>query len=75
MVSKEDEPEKGSVQFLAIHVSKGKEFDHVILIGMANDELPSFQSLKKGTDSTEWGRTQKLFCSDYKGEKVLYVTY
>lgn len=52
MASKEEEPKKGSVQFLTIHASKGKEFDHVILIGMANDELPSFQSLKKEIDST-----------------------
>lgn len=44
MDSKEEEPKKGSVQFLMIYTSKGKEFDHVILIGMANDELPSFRS-------------------------------
>ena len=47
MISKESEPAKDAVQFLTIHASKGKEFDHVILIGMVNDELPSFQSMKK----------------------------
>ena len=53
MISKESEPAKDAVQFLTIHASKGKEFDHVILIGMVNDELPSFQSMKKGIDTKD----------------------
>jgi len=46
MASKEGEPRKENVQFLTIHAAKGKEFDNVIIMGMVNDELPSFQSLK-----------------------------
>lgn len=76
MISKEDEPKKGSVQFLTIHASKGKEFDHVILIGMANDELPSFQSLKKGIDSTEMEEERRnCFVAITRAKKVLYLTY
>ena len=76
MVSKEDEPKKGSVQFLTIHASKGKEFDHVILIGMANDELPSFQSLKKGIDSTEMEEERRnCFVAITRAKKNLYLTY
>lgn len=76
MISKEEEPKKGSVQFLTIHASKGKEFDHVILIGMANDELPSFQSLKKGIDSTEMEEERRnCFVAITRAKKVLYLTY
>lgn len=76
MVSKEDEPKKGSVQFLTIHASKGKEFDHVILIGMANDELPSFHSLKKGIDSTEMEEERRnCFVAITRAKKALYLTY
>ena len=76
MVSKEDEPKKGSVQFLTIHASKGKEFDHVILIGMANDELPSFQSLKKGIDSAEMEEERRnCFVAITRAKKNLYLTY
>lgn len=76
MVSKEEEPKAGSVQFLTIHASKGKEFDHVILIGMANDELPSFQSLKKGIDSTEMEEERRnCFVAITRAKKVLYLTY
>jgi DNA helicase-2/ATP-dependent DNA helicase PcrA len=38
---------------MTIHGSKGKEFDHVYLIGLAEDVLPSFQSLKAGSESAE----------------------
>jgi DNA helicase-2/ATP-dependent DNA helicase PcrA len=38
---------------MTIHGAKGKEFDHVYLIGMVEDELPSFQSRKKGDQSPE----------------------
>lgn len=76
MVSKEEEPRKDAVQFLTIHASKGKEFDHVILIGMANDELPSFQSLKRGLQSTEMEEERRnCFVAITRAKKVLYLTY
>lgn len=76
LVSKEEEPCEDAVQFLTIHASKGKEFDHVILIGMANDELPSFQSLKKGLQSTEMEEERRnCFVAITRAKKVLYLTY
>ncbi len=38
---------------MTIHGAKGKEFDNVYLVGMVEDELPSFQSKKKGDTSPE----------------------
>nr|QNO41449.1 ATP-dependent DNA helicase Rep [Methanosarcinales archaeon ANME-2c ERB4]QNO41949.1 ATP-dependent DNA helicase Rep [Methanosarcinales archaeon ANME-2c ERB4]QNO48279.1 ATP-dependent DNA helicase Rep [Methanosarcinales archaeon ANME-2c ERB4] len=43
----------GAVRCLTIHGAKGMEFEHVYLIGLAEEQLPSFQSIKKGADSRE----------------------
>ena len=76
MTSKDVEPETGAVQFLTIHASKGKEFDHVILIGMVDDELPSFQSIKKGDDSPEMEEERRnCFVAITRAKKRLYLTY
>jgi len=37
----------------SIHSAKGREFDFVFLIGLAEDMLPSFQSIQKGDKSPE----------------------
>ena len=38
---------------MTVHGSKGLEFKHVYLIGMAQQMFPSFQALRKGRDSKE----------------------
>jgi DNA helicase-2/ATP-dependent DNA helicase PcrA len=53
MRSKEPILRPSTVTLMTIHGAKGKEFDHVYLIGMVEDELPSFQSRKKGDQSPE----------------------
>ena len=76
MVSKEAEPKEDNVQFLTIHASKGKEFDNVIIIGMVNDELPSYQSLKKGLDSIELEEERRnCFVAITRTKKRLFMTY
>lgn len=51
--SKEPGPKKDSVTLMTIHAAKGREFDFVYLIGMAEDIIPSFQSRKRGDKSPE----------------------
>lgn len=51
--SKEPPLEVGVIPLLTIHGSKGNEFDHVYLLGMAEDVLPSFQSKKHGDHSPQ----------------------
>lgn len=76
MVSKESKPEENAVQYLTIHGAKGKEFDHVILMGLVNDELPSFQSVKKGFDSVEMEEERRnCFVAITRAKKRLYLTY
>ena len=52
--SKEPPADPDSVRLMTIHASKGNEFDHVYIIGMIEDLLPSFQSLKKGDQSPQF---------------------
>ena len=49
--SKEPVPSPGTVTLATIHGAKGLEFETVYVIGMAEEILPSWQSLKKGNGS------------------------
>jgi DNA helicase-2/ATP-dependent DNA helicase PcrA len=42
-----------AVRCYTIHTAKGMEFENVFVVGMAEDILPSYQSLKKGPQSRE----------------------
>lgn len=53
MHSKESSPGPDTIVLMTIHGAKGREFDHVYLIGLVEDEIPSFQSKKKGDQSPE----------------------
>ena len=49
--SKEPVPAPGTVSLTTIHGAKGQEFETVYLIGLAEEILPSWHSLKRGADS------------------------
>lgn len=51
--SKEPPRDPMAVTLLTVHASKGLEFDAVFVVGLAEDILPSWQSVKKGEDSAE----------------------
>lgn len=51
--SKEPSPQPNTVTLMTVHGAKGREFDFVYLIGLAEDILPSFQSRQKGDGSAE----------------------
>lgn len=51
--SKEPSPKPGTVTLMTIHGAKGREFDCVYVIGLAEDVMPSYQSRQKGDDSPE----------------------
>lgn len=53
LANKTPEAPSDAVRCLTIHSSKGLEFSHVYVVGMAEDQLPSFQSKKAGDDSRE----------------------
>ncbi len=45
-------PPTPHVQLLTIHASKGKEFDHVFLVGLAETSFPSYQAVQAGDESS-----------------------
>ena len=49
--SKEPVPTPGTVSLTTIHGAKGQQFDIVYLIGLAEEVMPSWQSLQKGDGS------------------------
>ncbi len=51
--SKEPPMEPNTVALMTIHASKGLEFEIVYLIGLAEGEIPSWQSCNKGDNSRE----------------------
>jgi len=51
--SKEPPLEEDVIPLLTIHSSKGNEFNHVYVAGLAEDILPSFQSKKQGDRSPQ----------------------
>ncbi len=53
LANKTPEAPSNSVRCLTVHSSKGLEFLHVYLVGMSEDQLPSFQSKKSGDASRE----------------------
>jgi len=53
MRSKAPPPKPDAVRLLTIHGAKGREFDWVFLIGLAEEIMPSYQSLQKGDESAE----------------------
>lgn len=65
-----------AVRCLTIHASKGMEFRHVFLIGLVEDELPSWAALKKGADSDEMREERRnCFVAITRAEESLTLTF
>jgi len=76
MHSKESSPRPNTVVLMTIHGAKGKEFDHVYLVGLVDDELPSFQSKKKGDNSPEMEEERRnCFVAITRSMKTLTLSY
>ncbi|HWP91524.1 MAG TPA: ATP-dependent helicase [Thermodesulfobacteriota bacterium] len=76
MHSKEPSPKPNTVVLMTIHGAKGKEFDHVYLIGLVEDEMPSFQSKRKGDNSPEMEEERRnCFVAITRTIKTLTLSY
>lgn len=65
-----------AVTLMTIHSAKGKEFDHVFLIGLAEDTLPSFHSVKAGEDSAEMEEERRnCFVAITRAREWLCLSY
>lgn len=76
MHSKDLPPRPDTVVLMTIHGAKGKEFDHVYLVGLVDDELPSFQSKRKGDKSPEMEEERRnCFVAITRTIKTLTLSY
>lgn len=74
--AKEKPPPPNAVRCLTIHASKGMEFRHVFLIGLVEDELPSWAAGKKGADAREMREERRnCFVAITRAEETLALTY
>ncbi len=74
--SKEPPPPKNAVRCLTIHSSKGLEFKRVYLIGLVEEQLPSWAAVKKGDDSLEIREERRnCFVAITRAEESLTITY
>lgn len=76
LANKTPEAPSTSVRCLTIHASKGMEFENVFLVGMGEDQLPSFQSKKAGDDSREMQEERRnCFVAITRTVETLTLTY
>lgn len=74
--SKEPSPRPGSVALMTVHGAKGREFDIVHLVGLAEDILPSFQSRQKGDNSAEMEEERRnCFVAITRARECLVLSY
>ncbi len=76
LANKSPEAPSSAVRCLTVHASKGMEFRHVYLVGMAEDQLPSFQAKKAGDDSREMQEERRnCFVAITRTMETLTLTY
>ncbi len=74
--SKEAPVPKDAVRCLTIHSSKGLEFKRVYLIGLVEDQLPSWAATRKGDDSFEMREERRnCFVEFTRAVEALTITY
>ena len=76
MRSKSPKPPVGAVPCFTIHASKGMEFSHVYLVGLVEDQMPSWAAIKKGDDSREMQEERRnCFVAITRTEETLTLSY
>jgi DNA helicase-2/ATP-dependent DNA helicase PcrA len=74
--AKTPSPQKGAIPCYTIHGAKGAEFHHVYLVGLVEDQLPSYWAVKKGPDSHEIQEERRnCFVAITRAENSLTLTY
>lgn len=74
--SKAAKPAQDAVSCFTIHASKGMEFDHVYLVGLVEDQLPSWHAIKKGDDSPAMQEERRnCFVAITRVQESLTLTY
>jgi DNA helicase-2/ATP-dependent DNA helicase PcrA len=65
-----------AIPCFTIHASKGMEFDHVYLMGLVEDQLPSWAAVKKGDKSIEMQEERRnCFVAITRAQESLTLTF
>ncbi len=65
-----------AIPCFTIHASKGMEFGHVYLMGLVEDQLPSWAAVKKGDNSLEMQEERRnCFVAITRAQESLTLTY
>lgn len=73
---KEPPPDPAAVRLMTIHAAKGLEFDYVWVTGVAEQILPSWQSLKAGAAPAELEEERRnFFVAITRTQKQLTLTH
>lgn len=65
-----------AIPCFTIHTSKGLEFEHVYLVGLVEDQLPSWAAVKKGDYSLEMQEERRnCFVAITRTQESLTLTY
>ncbi|MDD2465361.1 MAG: ATP-dependent helicase [Simplicispira sp.] len=65
-----------AIPCFTIHASKGMEFEHVYLMGLVEDQLPSWAAVKKGDSSLEMQEERRnCFVAITRAQESLTITY
>ena len=76
LTSKTPPPPPESIPCFTIHASKGMEFGHVYLMGLVEDQLPSWAAVKKGDESLEMQEERRnCFVAITRAQESLTITY
>ncbi|MCF8532989.1 MAG: ATP-dependent helicase [Reyranella sp.] len=74
--SKEPSPKPNTVTLTTVHAAKGREFDVVYVVGLAEDVMPSFQSKQKGDKSPEMEEERRnCFVAITRAKEKLILSY
>lgn len=69
-------PPEGSVPCFTMHTTKGVEFEHVYLIGMVENQLPSWHAKQCGAESPQMEDERKdCFVALTRTQKTLTITF
>ena len=75
LMSKLPPQKPDAVRCMTVHGSKGLEFKHVYLMGMAQEVFPSFQALRNGSQSREVEEERRnCFVAITRTEETLTLT-
>jgi DNA helicase-2/ATP-dependent DNA helicase PcrA len=76
MLSKATPRPDGAIPCITVHGAKGGEFKHVFLAGMAEEVFPSFQAVRKGSNSQEMEEERRsCFVAVTRVQQTLMITW